>query len=140
MQAFTAVYLPGWLIFIGGMLIISSVNAATVQAMVNRAGRSNTQLWYMKPGIFVHELLHAVVARLFGLQVTNFSMRADVVSGSACQSAVQSTLALGTTGIISVQQCTCLGHQYRVADHGTMGLFSDRWPALASLNCRHESE
>ncbi|EPC72471.1 hypothetical protein Lpp71_10719, partial [Lacticaseibacillus paracasei subsp. paracasei Lpp71] len=24
MQAFTAVYLPGWLIFIGGMLIISS--------------------------------------------------------------------------------------------------------------------
>ena len=83
MQAFTAVYLPGWLIFIGGMLIISSVNAATVQAMVNRAGRSNTQLWYMKPGIFVHELLHAVVARLFGLQVTNFSMRADVVSGSA---------------------------------------------------------
>ena len=62
MQAFTAVYLPGWLIFIGGMLIISSVNAATVQAMVNRAGRSNTQLWYMKPGIFVHELLHAVVA------------------------------------------------------------------------------
>ncbi|EPC58693.1 hypothetical protein Lpp189_09566, partial [Lacticaseibacillus paracasei subsp. paracasei Lpp189] len=23
MQAFTAVYLPGWLIFIGGMLIIS---------------------------------------------------------------------------------------------------------------------
>ncbi|MGO2744053.1 MAG: hypothetical protein ACTIAB_01660 [Lacticaseibacillus paracasei] len=83
MQAFTAVYLPGWLIFIGGMLIISSVNAATVQAMVNRAGRSNTQLWYMKPGVFVHELLHAVVARLFGLQVTNFSMRADVVSGSA---------------------------------------------------------
>ena len=91
MQAFTAVYLPGWLIFIGGMLIISSVNAPTVQAMVNRAGRSNTQLWYMKPGIFVHELLHAVVARLFGLQVTNFSMRADVVSGSAAHVSLRYT-------------------------------------------------
>ncbi|EGF35641.1 hypothetical protein AAULR_08116, partial [Lacticaseibacillus rhamnosus MTCC 5462] len=25
-------------------------------------------------GNFVHELLHAIVARLFGLQVTNFSL------------------------------------------------------------------
>lgn len=83
MQVFMNVYVPGWLIFIGGILLISAVNGATVQAMVNHAGRSNTQIWYMKPGIFVHELLHAAVARLFGLQVTNFSLRADPLQGSA---------------------------------------------------------
>ncbi|MDG3061780.1 hypothetical protein KTT66_03675 [Lacticaseibacillus casei] len=83
MQAFMNVYVPGWLIFIGGILLISVVNGATVQAMVNHAGRSNTQIWYMKPGIFVHELLHAAIARVFGLQVTNFSLRADPLQGSA---------------------------------------------------------
>lgn len=37
----------------------------------------------MKPGIFVHELLLDIVARSFGLQVTNFSLRADPRTGSA---------------------------------------------------------
>ncbi len=32
MQAFMAVYVPGWLIFIGGIMLISTVNGATVQA------------------------------------------------------------------------------------------------------------
>ena len=89
MQAFMAVYVPGWLIFIGGIVLISTVNGATVQALVNRVGRSNTQIWYMKPGIFVHELLHAIVARLFGLQVTNFSLRADPRQGSAAHVSLQ---------------------------------------------------
>lgn len=89
MQAFMAVYVPSWLIFIGGIVLISTVNGATVQALVNRVGRSNTQIWYMKPGIFVHELLHAIVARLFGLQVTNFSLRADPRQGSAAHVSLQ---------------------------------------------------
>ncbi len=40
MQAFMAIYVPGWLIFIGGIVLISTVNGATVQALVNRVGRS----------------------------------------------------------------------------------------------------
>lgn len=31
----------------------------------------------MKPGIFVHELLHAMVGWLFGVKISGFSMRAD---------------------------------------------------------------
>mgnify|MGYP004469623715 CR=1 FL=1 len=65
-----------------GILIIASLglswlNAATIQQVVNRTGKSNSQLWLMKPGIFVHELLHAIVGWLFGVQISGFSMRPD---------------------------------------------------------------
>lgn len=56
---------------------LSWLNAQTIQIVVNKRGKANSQLWLMKPGILVHELLHAAVGRLFGLQVTAFSLRAD---------------------------------------------------------------
>ena len=65
-----------------GLLIIASiglswVNAQTIQQVVNRTGKANSQLWLMKPGILVHETLHALVALGFGVKVTGFSLRPD---------------------------------------------------------------
>lgn len=59
----------------GGTWVLTELNSSTTQAVVNRNGRSSGDLWFMKPGIFVHELLHAVVGTLFGLQITQFSLR-----------------------------------------------------------------
>jgi hypothetical protein len=65
------------LILVLASLGLSWLNAATIQQVVNRTGKSNSQLWVMKPGIFVHELLHATVGWLFGVKISGFSMRAD---------------------------------------------------------------
>ena len=65
------------LILVVASLGLSWLNAATIQQVVNRTGKSNSQLWLMKPGIFVHELCHAVVGWLFGVQISGFSMRPD---------------------------------------------------------------
>lgn len=64
-------------ILIVASLVLSWLNAATIQQVVNRTGKSNSQLWLMKPGIFVHELLHALVGWLFGVQISGFSMHPD---------------------------------------------------------------
>ncbi|WP_461213459.1 hypothetical protein [Lacticaseibacillus sp. GG6-2] len=70
-----------------GLVIAASVglswlNSQTVQAVVNRTGKANFQLWLMRPGIFVHETLHALVGLLFGVQVTQFSLRPDANSAA----------------------------------------------------------
>lgn len=39
MQAFMAIVVPGWLIFIGGIVLNCTVHGATVTALVNRVGR-----------------------------------------------------------------------------------------------------
>lgn len=62
---------------------LSWLNDATVRAVVARTGKANSDLWLMKPGIFVHEGLHALVGWLFGLKVTSFSLRPDVRQQSA---------------------------------------------------------
>ncbi|WP_125711287.1 hypothetical protein [Lacticaseibacillus porcinae] len=58
-------------------LVLSWLNAMTIQQVVNRTGKANSQLWLMKPGILVHELLHAIVGWLFGVGISGFSMRPD---------------------------------------------------------------
>lgn len=70
-----------------GLIIAASVglswlNGKTVQAVVNRTGKANFQLWLMRPGIFVHEALHALVGLLFGVKVTQFSLRPDANSAA----------------------------------------------------------
>lgn len=64
---------------LGGSYLFSWLMAViagnTTQQLVNRTGRSNGQLWFMKPGILVHEALHAVVGLAFGLHITAFSLR-----------------------------------------------------------------
>ncbi|WP_054722655.1 hypothetical protein [Lacticaseibacillus nasuensis] len=64
---------------LGGSYLFSWLMAViagnTTQQLVNRTGRSNGQLWFMKPGILVHEALHAVVGLVFGLHITAFSLR-----------------------------------------------------------------
>ncbi|WP_407895618.1 hypothetical protein [Lacticaseibacillus sp. N501-2] len=70
------------LILIFASLGLSWLNAATIQQVVDRTGKPNSQLWLMKPGIFVHEALHAAVGRLFGVQIAGFSMRPDARSAA----------------------------------------------------------
>lgn len=70
------------LILILASLGLSWLNAATIQQVVNRTGKANSQLWLMKPGIFVHELLHAAVGWLFGVRISGFSMRPDQTSAA----------------------------------------------------------
>ncbi|KRM72416.1 hypothetical protein [Lacticaseibacillus brantae] len=70
-------------IFIVGVATLKWLNDATVQLAVNRTGRSNHQIWWMQPGIFIHELWHASVAMIFGIRVKGLSMRADEAAGSA---------------------------------------------------------
>lgn len=65
------------LILIGGAAGLSWLNGRTIQHVVNRTGKSNAQLWLMKPGLWVHETGHALVGRLFGLHIQEFSVRAS---------------------------------------------------------------
>lgn len=69
-------------IMIVASVALSWLNGRTVQTVVNRTGKANSQLWLMRPGIFVHEALHAVVGLLFGVRVTQFSLRPDATSAA----------------------------------------------------------
>ncbi|MHA3066476.1 hypothetical protein [Lacticaseibacillus saniviri] len=71
------------IIFSGGIMLLKWLSDSTVQHLVNRAGRSNSELWYMRPGIFIHELWHAAIAVLFGIHVSKLSMRPDYRNNSA---------------------------------------------------------
>ncbi len=70
-----------------GLVILASVglswlNGRTVQRVVDRTGKANFQLGLMRPGIFVHEALHALVGLMFGIKVTQFSLRPDAHSAA----------------------------------------------------------
>ncbi|MCI1986478.1 MAG: hypothetical protein LKJ69_05965 [Lactobacillus sp.] len=70
------------------VLVLSSIglswlNGATIRLVVRRTGKSNSELLVMKPGIFVHEALHAIVGWLFGLRITRFSLRPDIGAQTA---------------------------------------------------------
>lgn len=71
------------LIMIAAAVIISFINARTIQHIVNVTGKSNTELWLMKPGLWVHEAAHAVIGRLFGLHVQAFSVHESADRRSA---------------------------------------------------------
>lgn len=75
MQLFAMTFLATFALLFGGSWLISRVTGHTTQAVVQRTGKSNSQLWLMKPGIFLHELMHAVVGKLFGMRITEFSLR-----------------------------------------------------------------
>lgn len=62
---------------------LSWLNGRTVQHIVNQTGKTNAELWLMKPGLWVHETAHAVVGRLFGLQIQAFSVRPSANGRSA---------------------------------------------------------
>ncbi|KRN23542.1 hypothetical protein [Lacticaseibacillus camelliae] len=55
-------------------IILSWINGRTIQHIVNVTGKSNAQLPLMKPGLWVHETAHALVGRLFGLRIQEFSV------------------------------------------------------------------
>ncbi|WP_390408565.1 hypothetical protein [Lacticaseibacillus jixiensis] len=82
MQSFLSTVILTAALVVAFCLGLSWLNANTIQIVVNKRGKANSQLWLMKPGIFVHELLHAAVGRLFGLQVTQFSLQADTRSAA----------------------------------------------------------
>lgn len=62
---------------VGSAALLTWLNGVAVQAVVNRTGRASNQLWRMKPGLWFHESAHALVGRLFGLQIRGFSLRGD---------------------------------------------------------------
>jgi len=70
-------------IFALGIVMLKWINDRTVALVVNHTGKSNNRLWFMQPGILIHELWHALVAILFGIRVKGLSMRADYAAGSA---------------------------------------------------------
>lgn len=61
-------------ILLASAMILSWLNARTIQHIVNVTGKSNAQLWEMLPGLWVHETAHALVGRLFGLHIQEFSV------------------------------------------------------------------
>ncbi|WP_125706369.1 hypothetical protein [Lacticaseibacillus daqingensis] len=69
-----------FLLLVGLAAGLTWLNDATLQRLVNRTGTASPQLWLARPGLLFHELAHAVVGRLFGLRIAEFSLRADARS------------------------------------------------------------
>lgn len=62
------------LLLVAGALGLSWLNTATIQHLVNVRGKNSSQLWLTKPGLWLHELSHALLGRLFGMQIADFSV------------------------------------------------------------------
>ncbi|MFD1431484.1 hypothetical protein [Lacticaseibacillus yichunensis] len=70
-------------ILVGATVGLSWLNGLLVQHIVNRRGKASSQLWVMKPGLLVHESLHALVGKLFGLHIAEYSLRPDASGRTA---------------------------------------------------------
>ncbi|WP_461226804.1 hypothetical protein [Lacticaseibacillus suihuaensis] len=56
--------------------VLTGLNHATLQRLVNLAQRDSAHVWWAKPGLWWHETTHALVGALFGLHIAEFSLRA----------------------------------------------------------------